>query len=308
MKTIDIVVPCYNEELCVKPLYNAVNDVMRRESGYETSILFVDDGSRDGTIEQVKELTEENVKVKYMSFSRNFGKEAAIFAGLVNSTGDIVVLMDADLQHPPELLPQMLRELENGYDCCGARRVDRKGEPPIRSIFSRQFYSLMKKATGLELVQGGSDFRAMKRIVVDAVVAMPEKERFTKGILSWVGFDIKWLEYENVERKYGETKWSFWGLMKYAMNGFFSFSTFPLRMAVYLGFFIDVIAVLYAVLTLVSVVTTDAPRTGYATIVLLLLFFGGTIILILGIVGEYIARLYYEVKNRPVYIVKEKKL
>lgn len=308
MKTIDIIVPCYNEELCIKPLYDVVNTVMRQEKEYRTSLLFIDDGSKDGTIRQIKQLEEKQVKVKYVSFSRNFGKEAAIFAGLVNTTGDVVVLMDADLQHPPELIPKMLRAIEQGYDCCGARRVDRKGEPLIRSMFSRGFYSVMKRATGLEMVQGGSDFRTMKRIVVDAVIAMPEKERFTKGILSWVGFDMKWLEYDNVERQYGETKWSFWGLLRYAMNGFFSFSTFPLRLAVYLGFFIDLVAVIYAIMTLISTVTTDGPRTGYATIVLLLLFLGGTIILILGIIGEYIARLYYEVKNRPVYIIKEKKL
>lgn len=306
MKTVEIIVPCYYEELCIKPLYDAVNQVMGELQEYKTTLFFIDDGSRDNTLNEIKKLEEDRVKVKYLSFSRNFGKEAAIFAGLSNVTSDVAVLMDADLQHPPELIPEMLKYLEQGYDCCGARRVDRRGEPPVRSFFSKLFYRFMKKSTGLDFVQGGSDFRAMKKTVADAVVALPEKERFTKGIMSWVGFDMKWIEYENVERKYGQTKWSFIGLARYALNGFLAFSTTPLRAAIYLGFLIDVFAVVYAIITLVSVVSSDAPRTGYATILLMLMFLGGTIILILGIIGEYIARLYNEIKNRPVYIVKEK--
>ena len=303
MKKIEMVVPCYNEELCIEPLYEEINRVMQKLTNYEAAVLFVDDGSHDKTMEKIKGLTQKKTEIRYLSFSRNFGKEAAIFAGLANSTGDIVVLMDADLQHPPALIPQMIKE---GADCCGARRIDRKGEPLIRSFFSKAFYRFMKKTTGLDFVQGGSDFRAMTRQVVQAVVAMPEKERFTKGILSWVGFQMKWLEYENVERTLGTTKWSFWGLVRYGVNGFLAFSTTPLRAAVYLGFMIDIAAVIYALVTFFSMITTDAPRTGYASIILIMLFLGGTIILILGIIGEYIARLYYEVKNRPVYIVKDK--
>lgn len=306
MKKIEMVVPCYNEELCIEPLYEEINRVMQELTNYEAAVLFVDDGSHDKTMEKIKGLTQKQTEIRYLSFSRNFGKEAAIFAGLANSTGDIVVLMDADLQHPPALIPQMIKEVEAGADCCGARRIDRKGEPLIRSFFSKAFYRFMKKTTGLDFVQGGSDFRAMTRQVVQAVVAMPEKERFTKGILSWVGFQMKWLEYENVERTLGTTKWSFWGLVRYGVNGFLAFSTTPLRAAVYLGFMIDIVAVIYALVTFFSMITTDAPRTGYASIILIMLFLGGTIILILGIIGEYIARLYYEVKNRPVYIVKDK--
>lgn len=306
MKKIEMVVPCYNEELCIEPLYEEINRVMQELTNYEVAVLFVDDGSHDKTMEKIKGLTQKKTEIRYLSFSRNFGKEAAIFAGLANSTGDIVVLMDADLQHPPALIPQMIKEVEAGADCCGARRIDRKGEPLIRSFFSKAFYRFMKKTTGLDFVQGGSDFRAMTRQVVQAVVAMPEKERFTKGILSWVGFQMKWLEYENVERTLGTTKWSFWGLVRYGVNGFLAFSTTPLRAAVYLGFMIDIAAVVYALVTFFSMITTDAPRTGYASIILIMLFLGGTIILILGIIGEYIARLYYEVKNRPVYIVKDK--
>lgn len=306
MKKIEMVVPCYNEELCIEPLYEEINRVMQELTNYEAAVLFVDDGSHDKTMEKIKGLTQKKTEIRYLSFSRNFGKEAAIFAGLANSSGDIVVLMDADLQHPPALIPQMIKEVEAGADCCGARRIDRKGEPLIRSFFSKAFYRFMKKTTGLDFVQGGSDFRAMTRQVVQAVVAMPEKERFTKGILSWVGFQMKWLEYENVERTLGTTKWSFWGLVRYGVNGFLAFSTTPLRAAVYLGFMIDIAAVIYALVTFFSMITTDAPRTGYASIILIMLFLGGTIILILGIIGEYIARLYYEVKNRPVYIVKDK--
>lgn len=306
MKKIEMVVPCYNEELCIEPLYEEINRVMQELTNYEAAVLFVDDGSHDKTMEKIKGLTQKTTEIRYLSFSRNFGKEAAIFAGLANSTGDIVVLMDADLQHPPALIPKMIKEVEAGADCCGARRIDRKGEPLIRSFFSKAFYRFMKKTTGLDFVQGGSDFRAMTRQVVQAVVAMPEKERFTKGILSWVGFQMKWLEYENVERTLGTTKWSFWGLVRYGVNGFLAFSTTPLRAAVYLGFMIDIAAVVYALVTFFSMITTDAPRTGYASIILIMLFLGGTIILILGIIGEYIARLYYEVKNRPVYIVKDK--
>lgn len=306
MKKIEMIVPCYNEELCIEPLYEEINRVMQELTNYEAAVLFVDDGSHDKTMEKIKGLTQKKTEIRYLSFSRNFGKEAAIFAGLANSTGDIVVLMDADLQHPPALIPQMIKEVEAGADCCGARRIDRKGEPLIRSFFSKAFYRFMKKTTGLDFVQGGSDFRAMTRQVVQAVVAMPEKERFTKGILSWVGFQMKWLEYENVERTLGTTKWSFWGLVRYGVNGFLAFSTTPLRAAVYLGFMIDIAAVVYALVTFFSMITTDAPRTGYASIILIMLFLGGTIILILGIIGEYIARLYYEVKNRPVYIVKDK--
>ena len=279
MKKIEMVVPCYNEELCIEPLYEEINRVMQELTNYEAAVLFVDDGSHDKTMEKIKGLTQKKTEIRYLSFSRNFGKEAAIFAGLANSSGDIVVLMDADLQHPPALIPQMIKEVEAGADCCGARRIDRKGEPLIRSFFSKAFYRFMKKTTGLDFVQGGSDFRAMTRQVVQAVVAMPEKERFTKGILSWVGFQMKWLEYENVERTLGTTKWSFWGLVRYGVNGFLAFSTTPLRAAVYLGFMIDIAAVIYALVTFFSMITTDAPRTGYASIILIMLFLGGTIIL-----------------------------
>lgn len=307
MKKIEIIVPCYNEQECVSLLYERVNEVAKTMPGYKTSLLFVDDGSSDKTMVEIKKLVElsGNDTVKYISFSRNFGKESAIYAGLKNSTGDIVILMDADLQHPPEIIPKMLEKIEEGFDCCGARRVTRSGEPLIRSALSRVFYKSMKKLTGMELVQGGSDFRMMTRNVVKAIISLNERERFTKGIFSWVGFETFWLEYENVKRAAGNTKWSFVGLLKYAISGFMAFATTPLRAAIYLGFFIDICSLFYGIYFLIAVLNDHSARTGYATMVLLLMFFSGTIILLLGVIGEYLARIYIEIKHRPIYLEKE---
>lgn len=310
MKTIDIVVPCYNEEECITLLYSKIEQALSRASELKDivwRIVYVDDGSKDDTLFKIKELIREKGQdsVKYISFSRNFGKEAAIFAGLSYVDADYVVLMDADLQHPPSLLPQMLSKIEEGYDCCGARRVSRKGEPKVRGFFARFFYRVMKSLTGLEMVQGGSDYRMMTRQVVTTIVSMKERERFTKGIFSWVGFSTCWIEYENVERAAGKTKWTFFGLAQYAVNGFIAFATTPLRAAVWLGFTIDVVAAIYAIRIFISAIRSAGPRTGYATIVLLLMFFGGTIILLLGVMGEYLARIYIESKERPIFVLKE---
>lgn len=308
MKTIDIVVPCYNEQPCIVLLYSEIEKSLSvLGEGYCWRIIYVDDGSKDHTLDQIRELVREkgSKSVKYISFSRNFGKEAAIYAGLSYTNADYVVLMDADLQHPPSYIPQMLSKIEEGYDCCGARRVSRKGEPKVRSLFSRLFYRVMKKLTGLEMVQGGSDYRMMTRQVAKTIVSLREKERFTKGIFSWVGFSTYWIEYQNVERAAGRTKWSFSGLVRYGVNGFFAFATTPLRVAVWLGFTIDIITVIYAICFFVSSIRSAGPRTGYATIVMLLMFFGGTIILILGVIGEYLARIYMESKDRPIFVLKE---
>lgn len=308
MKTIDIVVPCYNEQPCIALLYSEIEKSLSvLGEGYCWRIIYVDDGSKDHTLDQIRELVREkgSKSVKYISFSRNFGKEAAIYAGLSYTNADYVVLMDADLQHPPSYIPQMLSKIEEGYDCCGARRVSRKGEPKVRSLFSRLFYRVMKKLTGLEMVQGGSDYRMMTRQVAKTIVSLREKERFTKGIFSWVGFSTYWIEYQNVERAAGRTKWSFSGLVRYGVNGFFAFATTPLRVAVWLGFTIDIITVIYAICFFVSSIRSAGPRTGYATIVMLLMFFGGTIILILGVIGEYLARIYMESKDRPIFVLKE---
>ncbi len=304
---IEIVVPCFNEQECISLLYDEVERVFRNMKEYDFSILYVDDGSRDKTLENIKLLAEKHGKerVKFISFSKNFGKESAIFAGLSKSTGDYVVLMDADLQHPPVILPQMIMQMEQGYDVCGARRISRRGEPFIRSRLSKLFYDFINRVTSVQFVQGGSDFRMMKKKVVQAIISMEERERFTKGLISWVGFNVKWIEYENVERVAGKTKWSLGGLFKYALSGFFAFATTPLRAAVYLGLIIDIGSVLYTIFVIISALTNNAPRTGFSTIIILLMFFGGTIILLLGIIGEYLARIYMEVKKRPIFIVND---
>lgn len=307
MRRVEIVVPSFNEQECIRPLYQKVSDVFEKIQNVEFSFLYINDGSRDETLYEIKELVKEvgAGRVKYISFARNFGKESAIYAGLSNSTGDYVILMDADLQHPPELIPQMLEAMEEGYDCCGARRVSRKGEPLVRSAFSKAFYKIINHLTGMRLVQGGSDYRMMTRQMVDAVVSLTERERFTKGIMSWVGFETKWINYENVERYAGYSKWSFWGLVSYAWNGFVSFATTPLRAVVYLGILVVVLAVIYFIYVFSRTVSGGRIWTDGTTIILLLLFFSGVIVTILGVVGEYLARIYLELKHRPVYIEKE---
>lgn len=305
MRSLEIIVPCYNEAECVEAFYKSIKETFCALP-INWSIIYVDDGSKDDTLRLIKCLAETaEGKVKYISFSRNFGKEAAIYAGFSYATADYVVLMDADLQHPPALLPQMIQALDEGYDCCGARRVTRAGEPKLRSLFSRGFYRIINHITDMQLVQGGSDFRMMRLPVIKAIVAMQERERFIKGILSWVGFKTKWIEYENVERAAGTTKWSFRALARYAVSGFFAFATAPLRFAVWLGMAIDVVTVVSAIVFLIRSLLYHGPRTGYSTIVLLIAFFGGTIIFLLGVIGEYLARLYNESKKRPIFIAKE---
>ena len=307
MKRIQIIVPCYNEQECINLFYDKVCEETAVITDCEISFLFVDDGSKDNTLKLLKELAEKhgNKKVKYISFSRNFGKESAIYAGLARADADYIVLMDADLQHPPYLIKDMYKKItQEGYDCCGARRVSRKGEPKIRSFFSHKFYAIMKKIAGLDMVPGGSDYRMMTIQMAKAAISMEEKERFTKGILSWIGFSTYWLEYENVERVAGTTKWSFFGLAKYAINGILSFATTPLRFAIWLGIVIDVGAVIYAISVFIAALRPDSVRTGYATMVVLLTFFSGIIILLLGVIGEYLSRIYLEVKGRPIFIEK----
>lgn len=312
MKTIDIVVPCYNEQACIALLYAELEKCLSelRDGGVFWRVIYVDDGSTDGTLSQIKDLVQKkgSETVKYITFSRNFGKEAAIYAGLSHADADYVVLMDADLQHPPSLIPQMLSKIEEGYDCCGARRTNRKGEPKIRSFFSKLFYRSMKYLTGLEMTQGGSDFRMMTRQVAETIVSMKEKERFTKGIFSWVGFSTCWIKYQNVERAAGKSKWSFTGLAQYAVDGLIAFAATPLRAVIWFGFTIDIITFVSAIWFFIDSLKSVGPRTGYATIVLLIMFFGGTIILLLGVIGEYLARIYMESKDRPIFVLKESNL
>lgn len=308
-KTVELIVPCYNEEKCIRIFYDRIKEVFAEMPNYSFIITYIDDGSKDHTMDEIKKVVAnaDAGRVQYISLSRNFGKESAIYAGLSKCTGDYVALLDADLQHPPELLKPMLLAIEEeGYDCASARRVSRKGEPFIRSLFSRAFYHVINHITVIDLVPGSTDYRLMKRSVVDAIVSMTERERFTKGIYAWVGFKNKWIEYENVERVAGSTTWNFWGLLRYAYSGFLAFATTPLRGVIYFGMSIVLIAVIAAVYIYIGAMKTpNAERTGYASIMILILFLGGVIIAILGMIGEYMARIYMEVKNRPIYFARE---
>lgn len=306
-KTIELIVPCYNEEKCVSLFYHRIKEVFEEISDYDFVITFVDDGSKDHTMKEIKRIAATETRIRYISLSRNFGKESAIYAGLSKSLGDYVALMDADLQHPPELLKEMLVAVEEeGYDCASARRVSRKGEPFIRSMFSRAFYHVINHITVIDLVPGSTDYRLMKRSVVEAIVSMTERERFTKGIYAWVGFKNKWIEYENVERVAGSSAWNFWGLVRYAYSGFLAFATTPLRGVIYFGMIITLVSIIWAVKIGIGALRTPyAQRNGYSSIMILMLFLGGVIISILGMIGEYMARIYMEVKNRPIYFARE---
>lgn len=316
-KRIDIVVPCHNEEKNIMPFFDAVNAEKNKIEGYDFSYIFIDDGSSDKTLERIKELagSEDNrdTAIRYISFSRNFGKEAAIYAGLRASAegcggkaADYTILMDADLQHPPRLIPEMIRAVEQeGFDSCAARRVSRKGEPRIRSAFSSLFYKLMNRFCDIDIVDGATDFRIMSRRMVKAIVSMPESQRFSKGIFAWVGFRTKWIEMENVERKAGESSWSMWKLLSYAVAGFLDFAEAPLKLAGFIGGIVSVLAGVYLVLELIKTIVVGKDLPGYESLICLVLIFGGIIIALLSIIGEYIGRMYLEMKGRPIYIAKE---
>lgn len=304
-KTIDIIVPCYNEEAMLNLFFEETNKILSAIKNYSFRYIFVDDGSKDGTLLILKELARVNDNVYYISFSRNFGKEAGMYAGLKHSTGDFVVIMDADLQHPPSMIPDMIKATEEGYDCCAARRSSRTGESKIRSAFSRAFYRLSNRFTDIQLVQGAVDFRIMSRKMVNAVLDLSEVQRFSKGIFAWVGFDTKWLPYENVERPLGTSKWSFWGLFKYAIDGITAFSVTPLRLVSALGFIISTFAFFYIIVTLVQTFIFGIDVPGYVTTLCAVLFLGGIIELSIGILGEYLGHIYMETKKRPIYILKQ---
>ena len=274
------------------------------ECDYE--LLFVDDGSSDDTLKIMKSLSEKDDKVLYISLSRNFGKEAAMYAGMQKSTGDYVVIMDADLQDPPELIPQMLSALENeGYDCAGSRRVTRKGEPPIRSFFARLFYKIINKMSDAEIVDGARDFQMMSRKVVDSILMLKEYNRFSKGIFGWIGFKKKWFEYENVERAAGETKWSFWKLFMYALQGIVAFSTAPLVFASFFGLLCCVLAILLIFVTIFRTLVFGDPTAGWPSLVCIILLLSGIQMFGIGILGQYLAKTYLETKNRPIYLISE---
>ncbi|MCI7692852.1 MAG: glycosyltransferase family 2 protein [Oscillospiraceae bacterium] len=275
------------------------------QKGVELEFVFVNDGSKDKTVQVVKELREKDERVHLVSFSRNFGKEAAIYAGFQKAKGDFVVLMDADLQDPPALLPEMYGHIENGYDSVATRRVNRKGEPPIRSFFARRFYGLMRKISTTEIVDGARDYRMMTRQVCDAILSMSEYNRFSKGIFGWVGFETKWLEYENIQRAAGETKWSFWKLFKYSIEGIMAFSTVPLMISLVLGIIFDILGFGFLLFFVISAAVSGFNPFNGGTIVSTVVFIGGIILTCMGILGLYTSKLYLEVKNRPIYIVKE---
>ena len=304
MKKISVVVPCYNEQEALPIFYTETTKELSKIPDVTWEFVLVDDGSKDKTLETMQKLAEMDEKVKYISFSRNFGKEGAMYAGLENATGDYVVLMDADLQDPPALLGRMVKEIEeNGYDCVGTRRVTRKGEPPIRSFFARMFYKLINKISKTEIVDGARDFRMMKREMVDAVVKMCEYNRFSKGILSWVGFKTLWLEYENIERVAGQTKWNFWKLFLYSIDGIVAFSTAPLVISSILGIFICFIAFCLMAFYVIKAIMFGDPVSGFPTLISVILMLGGLQLLCLGILGQYLAKTYLETKGRPIYIV-----
>lgn len=307
MKLLSAIVPCYNEEENVPYFYEEFmkNEDFFKKHELEFELWYIDDGSRDKTAEEVKKLILKDKRVHLLSFSRNFGKEAALYAGLEKVSGDYVACMDADLQDPPSLLPEMFGYLWQGYDTVATRRVTRRGEPLIRSFFARMFYKLMNKISETEIVDGARDFRLMTRQVVDALLSMKEYNRFTKGIFGWVGYRTKWIEFENVERKKGETKWSFWKLFMYSLEGITSFSTAPLAFAAFMGVLFCLFSFGLIIFTIVRKALFGDPTSGWPSLVCIISLVSGVQLFCLGIVGEYLAKTYMEVKNRPIYLVKE---
>lgn len=307
MKLLSVIVPCYNEEESVGLFYEELtkNDPYFAQKEIELELLYIDDGSADRTVEEVRKLRGRDERVHLVSFSRNFGKEAAMFAGMEHSKGDYVVIMDVDLQDPPSLLPRMLEGIGEGYDSVATRRVSRKGEPPVRSFFARMFYRLMKKISKTEIMDGARDYRLMTRQMVNAILSMKEYNRFTKGIFGWVGFRTKWLEYENVERTKGETKWNFWKLFVYSLDGITAFSTIPLMIASVAGVLFCFLAFVMIVFIIVRKLVFGDPVSGWPSLVCIMLFLSGVQFFCTGILGQYLAKTYMEVKRRPIYLVKE---
>lgn len=305
---ISLIIPCYNEEASLPILWKALEDVKALRPEFEYEYIFVDDGSRDRTLPILEDLAARDASVHYLSFSRNFGKEAGMYAGLNEARGEWVAILDADMQDPPSLLPQMFDILLKGeIDMVATRRVTRKGEPKIRSFFARFFYRLINRMTDVEIVDGARDFRVMTHEVADAILSLSERQRFSKGIFSWVGFRTEWIEYENIERAAGETKWSFWKLFKYAVDGIVSFTTVPLRLATFSGFFVSAASFVYIIYYVLRTLIWGIPVPGYPSLLAFVLFLGGITLLALGILGEYLARTYMEVKRRPLYIIRKKK-
>lgn len=304
MKKISIVVPCYNEEDVLDMFYDELNKILKEiEERYSHEIIFVNDGSKDNTLNILRELRIKDETIRIINFSRNFGKEAAMYAGLSNSIGDLVVLMDADLQHPPKTILKMLQEIENGYDVAATRRKNRRGEPFITSICSKMFYRLMKHFIPVE--QGVQDFRMMTREVVDAVVSLKEYNRFSKGIFSWVGYKIKYISIDNVKRPVGKSKWGFGKLFSYAIDGIVSFTTSPLKIATVIGAVTSFLSMIFAIEIVAQTLIFGKDTPGYASTITVILFIGGVQLLTIGILSRYVSEIYMEIKGRPKYIEKK---
>ncbi|HFR3257428.1 TPA: glycosyltransferase family 2 protein [Streptococcus suis] len=304
---ISAIVPCFNEEEAISYFYDAMEKV-RKEMGEQFEYIFVNDGSKDGTLTVLRQLSGQDRAVRYLSFSRNFGKEAALYAGLQAAQGELVTVMDVDLQDPPEMLMEMKAMLDGNpdLDCVGTRRVSRDGEPPIRSFFAKLFYKLMNKISQVEVVDGARDFRLMRRHMVDAILSVSEYNRFSKGIFAWVGFETEYLPYENVERVAGETSWSFWKLLSYSIEGIINFSDTPLNIASYTGFFTFLLSLVLMVFVVFKTLVFGDPTIGWPSTICIILFLGGLQLMTIGILGKYLAKVFLETKKRPIYIVKEK--
>lgn len=303
---ITIVVPCYNEEKALPYYYNKMKEIMQKMEHVNFEIILVNDGSTDGTVSEMKKLAQKDDRIKYIVLSKNFGKEAAMYAGFEYSKGDYIGVMDVDLQDPPDLLEDMYDELKKGeYDCVATRRTTRKGEPPIRSFFARMFYRLINKISKTEMVDGARDYRLMTRQMLNAIVNMKEYNRYSKGLFSFVGFNTKWLEYQNVERVAGETHWSFWKLFKYALEGITAFSTVPLVISSIIGivfFFISIIAIIYII---INTLLYGNQTSGWPSMICIIFMVTGIQLFCIGIIGQYLSKIYLEVKNRPIYIIKD---
>ena len=302
MDLLSVVVPCYNEE---ESLEFFLDEIQKTLADYNYEVIFINDGSEDSTLEKIRNLANSNPNVKYISFSRNFGKESAIYAGLVNATGNLICLIDADLQHPPYLIPEMIDAISEGYDVAAAKRVSKKGEPFFKTLGSRFFYRLFNSISSMKLIPGATDYRVMTRQVTDAVLQLSEYNRFSKGIFQWIGFETKWIEYENIERVAGETTWSVWQLFMYSIEAITSFTTLPLTISIYLGFIISVLAFIYLLIIIIKYLLYSDPVQGFATIMCTILLLGGIQLISIGILGKYLKNTYNETKNRPIFIVKE---
>jgi len=306
MPEISIVVPCYNEEASLPLFYREITRVAAEMDYADFEFVFIDDGSEDNTLPTLRRLAAADRRVRFVSFSRNFGKEAGMLAGLEAATGDFVALMDADLQDPPALLPELYKAVtEEGYDCAATRRTTREGEPPIRSFCARMFYKIINKISDADIVDGARDYRLMRRSMVDAILSLREYNRFSKGIFGWVGFKTKWVPYVNVERVAGETKWSFWKLFRYSLEGIVAFSTVPLALASVLGVLVCLAAFVFVVVVLVKTLAFGDPVGGWPSMMCVILFLGGVQLLCIGILGQYLSKTYLETKRRPVYLVRE---